>query len=129
MTTTSADTLALLDSRTADYAAVLTNAPRNRMYPHQIDNDFVVLPVKNGQRWQKIISRRNGIVDSSWGWIDRTNGMLAYGNWKAPSKNRSGVPYYRCNLLDDAAYATLMVRTITGDYEWLYEDEITKVSL
>lgn len=123
MTMTQAQT-DLMNERIADYCNAQNQSPRNTQYG--FGDVYSPMPVKKGQRWQRIIRKgtTQTFVDV---WVDRHTGMLAYGNWKAPSKNRQGVPYYRYNLLDDAAFATLMYRVLTERSFWLYEDEITRL--
>jgi len=115
----------LLDERIADLCAALPLL-RNLQYGGLLpDETYAPQPIKKGQRWQRLVND-NGNQRGCHMWVDRTNGMLTYGGWKAPTKNRQGIPAYRYDLLDDAAYATLMVRVLTERRFWLYEDKITK---
>lgn len=115
----------LLDDRIGDLCNALENSARLGRHLLASRPTWVAAPIRSEQRWQRIIETSYG-QRSCHTWVDRTNGMLTYGAWKAPSKNRAGVPAYRYDLLDDAAYATLMIRVLTEPNFWLYEDKITK---
>lgn len=116
---------ATMDDRIADFVNALNNGARNLSYTRP--DAWSAMPHTKNARWQRIANvDENGRARSCHTWIDRTNGMVTYGAWKAPSKNRQGVPAYRYNLLDDDAFATMMVRVLTEPGFWLYEDEITR---
>ena len=120
---------ALLDERIADYCAAMDNLRFYREYPGGAET-HAPQPVKANQKWQRIIQSQDGKGRSCHTWIDRTNGMLTYGGYAAVNKSRTGVPAYRYNLMDDAAYATLMIRVLECDgLFWLYADKITEACI